>query len=200
MKECVNCKYGKGIGSDVWCGHDPKGKESYMFETDCSYYKNIHDSDNMDICQTDMEFGQKYQQIKRAMINDPKLHQKLLDPIKEWQTWVDLDIDNIKRLTYYLLQELVFTEPLTSVTKIIPLTDNNDMKIGVTLYVDKDCIYTTNTIKNDYSPLFISTDDIVSVLAELLDNEDNYIMREACHRIAWELHIVDDLKDKINKR
>lgn len=200
MKECVNCKYGKGIGSDVRCGHDPKGKESYMFETDCSYYQNIHDSDNMDICQTDMEFGQKYQQIKRAMINDPKLHQKLLDPIKEWQTWIDLDIDDIERLTYYLLQELVFTEPLTSVTKIIPLTDNNDMQIGVTLYVDKDCIYTTNAIKNDYSPLFISTDDIVSVLAELLDNEDNFIMQEACHRIAWKLHIVDDLKDKINKR
>ena len=44
MKECVNCKYGKGIGSDVWCGHDPKGKESYMFETDCPYYKNIDDN------------------------------------------------------------------------------------------------------------------------------------------------------------
>ena len=43
MRECVNCKYGKGIGSDVWCGHDPKGKESYMFETDCPYYKNIDD-------------------------------------------------------------------------------------------------------------------------------------------------------------
>lgn len=157
-------------------------------------------SDNMDMRQTDMEFGQKYQQIKRAMMNDPKLHQKLLDPIKEWQTWIDLDIDDIKKLTYYLLQELVFTEPLTSVTKIIPLTDDNDMKIGVTLYVDKDCIYTTNVIKNDYSPLFISTDDIISVLAELLDNEDNFIMQEACHRIAWKLHIVDDLKDKINKR
>ena len=200
MKECVNCKYGKGIGSDVWCGHDPKGKESYMFETDCPYYKNIHDSDNMDICQIDTDFGQKYQQIKRAMMNDSKLRQKLLDPIKEWQTWVDLDIDDIEKLTYYLLQELVFTEPLTSVTKIIPLTDNNDMKIGITLYVDKDCIYATNSIKNDYSPLFISTDDIVSVLAELLDNEDNFIMQEACHRIAWKFHIVDDLKDKINKR
>lgn len=157
-------------------------------------------SDNMDMCQTDIEFGQKYQQIKRAMMNDSKLRQKLLDPIKEWQTWIDLDIDDVERLTYYLLQELVFTEPLTSITKIIPLTDNNDMKIGVTLYVDKDCIYTINAIKNDYSPLFISTDDIVSVLAELLDNEDNFIMQEACHRIAWKLHIVDDLKKKINER
>ncbi len=68
------------------------------------------------------------------------------------------------------------------------------------LGLDKDCIYTTNSIKNDYSPLFISTDDIVSVLAELLDNEDNFIMREACHRIAWKLHIVDDLEKKINER
>ena len=160
----------------------------------------VYMSDNMDMCQTDMEFGQKYQQIKRAMMNDPKLRQKLLDPIKEWQTWVDLDMDDVQKLTYYLLQKLVFTEALTSVTKIIPLIDDNDMKIGVTLYVDKDCIYTTNSIKNDYSPLFISTDDIVSVLAELLDNEDNFIMREACHRIAWKLHIVDDLKKKINER
>ena len=86
MKECVNCKYGKGIGSDVWCGHDTKGKENYMFETDYPYYKNIHDSNNIDICQTDMGFGHKYQQIKRAMMNDPKLRQKLLDPIKEWQS------------------------------------------------------------------------------------------------------------------
>lgn len=39
MRECVNCKYSKGIGSDVWCGHDPKGKESYMFETDCPYFR-----------------------------------------------------------------------------------------------------------------------------------------------------------------
>lgn len=44
IRECVNCRYGKGIGSDVWCGHDPKGKESYMFETDCPYYKNIDDN------------------------------------------------------------------------------------------------------------------------------------------------------------
>ena len=43
MRECVNCKYGKGLGSDVWCRHNPKGKESYMFETDCPYYKNIDD-------------------------------------------------------------------------------------------------------------------------------------------------------------
>lgn len=28
----------KGI-RDVWCGHDPKGKESYMFETDCPYFR-----------------------------------------------------------------------------------------------------------------------------------------------------------------
>lgn len=29
-RECSNCEYGRGIGSDVWCGHDPKGKETYM--------------------------------------------------------------------------------------------------------------------------------------------------------------------------
>ena len=41
MRECVNCVYSRGLGSDVWCGHDPKGNESYMFETDCPYFRWI---------------------------------------------------------------------------------------------------------------------------------------------------------------
>lgn len=41
MRECVNCKHNKGLGSNVWCGHEPKGKESYMMETDCPYYENV---------------------------------------------------------------------------------------------------------------------------------------------------------------
>lgn len=39
MRECVNCKHSRGLGSDVWCGHKPKGKESYMSETDCIFYE-----------------------------------------------------------------------------------------------------------------------------------------------------------------
>ena len=41
MKECVNCVYSRGIMSDVWCGHKPKGKETYMptKDTDCPYYE-----------------------------------------------------------------------------------------------------------------------------------------------------------------
>lgn len=41
MKECVDCKYSRGIGSDVWCGHKPTGKETYMpkKDTDCPYYE-----------------------------------------------------------------------------------------------------------------------------------------------------------------
>ena len=35
--------------------------------------------------------------------------------------------------------------------------------------------------------------DVFNVAA-ILDNEDNFIMREACYRIAWKLRIVDDLK------
>lgn len=30
MRECINCIYSKGLGSDVWCEHNPKGKESYI--------------------------------------------------------------------------------------------------------------------------------------------------------------------------
>ena len=38
-RECINCKYSRGLGSDVWCGHKPQGKESYMSETDCIYFE-----------------------------------------------------------------------------------------------------------------------------------------------------------------
>lgn len=38
-RECVNCKYSRGGGSDVWCNHNPKGKETYMVETDCPYFE-----------------------------------------------------------------------------------------------------------------------------------------------------------------
>lgn len=41
MRECTNCKYGIGIGSDVWCGHEPKGNESYMCDTDCPYWETM---------------------------------------------------------------------------------------------------------------------------------------------------------------
>ena len=38
-RECVNCEYGCGGGSDVYCTHKPRGKESYMCDTDCKYFK-----------------------------------------------------------------------------------------------------------------------------------------------------------------
>lgn len=38
MRECKNCIYSRGGGSDVWCTHEPKGKESYMCDTDCPYW------------------------------------------------------------------------------------------------------------------------------------------------------------------
>ena len=43
MNECVNCRYGRGGGSDVWCGHEPRGKETYMpiKDTDCPYYESM---------------------------------------------------------------------------------------------------------------------------------------------------------------
>ena len=39
IRECINCEHSCGGGSDVWCEHNPKGKESYMHETDCPYFK-----------------------------------------------------------------------------------------------------------------------------------------------------------------
>lgn len=38
-RECVNCEYGCGGGSDVYCTHEPRGKEAYMHDTDCEYFK-----------------------------------------------------------------------------------------------------------------------------------------------------------------
>lgn len=45
MRECIHCKYSRGLGSDVWCDHDPKGKESYMMETDCPYFEPMRFGD-----------------------------------------------------------------------------------------------------------------------------------------------------------
>lgn len=39
MRECINCEYSRGIGSDVWCGDGHTEYETYMRETDCPYYK-----------------------------------------------------------------------------------------------------------------------------------------------------------------
>lgn len=154
----------------------------------------------MKYSRTDNNFGEKYAKIKRAFMTDPMLRQKHLDPIKEWQTWIDLNNEDLQKLTNYLLHELVFNEPLTSITKIIPLVENNDLKVGVTLYMDKDCIYATNSIKNSFSPLFISANDLVNILEELIgEDEHNFAMREAYYKIAWKLQIVDDLKDKMRR-
>jgi hypothetical protein len=149
--------------------------------------------------RTDNGFGQDYKKIKQALKKDPVLRQDLKDPIREWQTWLDMDDEKLRDLTYYLLQELVFNEPLTSITKIIPLIENNDLKVGVTVYMDDECIYATNKVKNDYSPLFISANDIVNVLAELTeeDRENEYAIRYITHKLAWKLKIIDELKDKL---
>lgn len=45
MRECINCKHSRGLGSDVWCSHNPKGNESYMSETDCPYYEEVRWND-----------------------------------------------------------------------------------------------------------------------------------------------------------
>lgn len=149
--------------------------------------------------RTDRNFGQDYAKTKHALMKDPTLRQDLKDPIKEWQTWMDMDDEKLRDLTYYLLQELVFNEPLTSITKIIPLIEDDDLKVGVTIYMGNECIYATNEVKNDWSPLFISANDIVNVLAELTeeDRENEYAIRYITHKLAWKLKIIDELKDKL---
>lgn len=51
MRECVNCKHSRGLGSDVWCGKGHKEYTTYMIETDCPYfeemdYKNDSEKEN----------------------------------------------------------------------------------------------------------------------------------------------------------
>ena len=38
LREYVNCKCSRGIGFDVWYGHNLKENGLYMSETDCSYF------------------------------------------------------------------------------------------------------------------------------------------------------------------
>lgn len=150
----------------------------------------------MRIATTDKDFGKDYTTFKRNLQRDGFLRTNNKDPIKDWQTWLDLNDDNLKDLTYYLLHELVFNEPLTSITKIIPFMDSMDFKVGVTLYLDSESVYTTNTIKDGNSPLFISAEDLVNVLNELVEEDENYMMKEAFFKIAWKLRIINELKDK----
>lgn len=41
MKDCTDCKKSRGLGSDVWCG-DGHPYESYMHETKCPYFEDMH--------------------------------------------------------------------------------------------------------------------------------------------------------------
>lgn len=128
-------------------------------------------------------------------LRDNSIKLKNKDPIKDWQTWIDLDNDDLKNLTYYLLHELVFNEVITSITKIIPFMDSNDIKVGVTLYRNTNGVYNTHSnIKHDKTPLFISTEDLVNVLNELIEEDDtNYMMNRVIFKIAWKLKIIDEL-------
>ena len=154
----------------------------------------------MEMYGNNHNFGQDYLKIKEAFMRDPRLRNKIKDPIKEWQTWIDLDNEDLKELTYYLLSNLVFNELLTSITKIIPLVENNDLMIGITLYMDKNCIYATNNVKKYPAPLFISTYDLVNVLSELIEEEsDNFMLREAYYNIAHKLQIIHELMEKKNE-
>ncbi len=153
----------------------------------------------MEIHSTNKNFGQDYRKIKEAFMRAPVLRQKVKDPIKEWQTWIDLDNESLRDLTNYLLSELVFNEPLTSITKIIPLVENNDLMVGISLYLDKEAMYATNTTKEYPAPLFISTEDLVNMLNELINEEDGpsgFLIKEFCYKLAYKLRIVHEL----NKR
>ena len=157
----------------------------------------------MKIVKTDNNFAEDYNKIKEALMHDPRLC-NAKNPIKEWQTWIDLNDEDLQKLTYYLLSELVFNKPLTSMSTLIPLVEGNDIMVGLSLYMDRECAYATHTIKNDHSPLFISSEDLVNVLVELINEEkgrpESYIAEHAYHKLAWKLHLIDDLKDKIKYR
>ena len=151
----------------------------------------------MKIVGTNNNFAEDYNKIKEALMHDPRLR-NAKNPLKEWQTWIDLNDEDLQKLTYYLLSELVFNKPLTSISTIIPLIEGNDIMVGLSVYMDKESTYATHTIKNDRSPLFISSEDLVNVLVELINEEDyNYEVRHAYHKLAWKLHIIEDLKDKM---
>lgn len=150
----------------------------------------------MEIQGTNRNFGKDLNELKQALMSNPRLQDAYKDPIPDWKTWIDLTDEDLKDLTEYLLHQLVFNEVLTSITKIIPLIEDHDFKVGVTLYSDEQCVYTTHEIRNDNTPLYISTKDLVDILNEELEQEENYCVREVYYRLAHKLRIVRELKDK----
>ena len=151
----------------------------------------------MEIQRADTNFRKDYSRTKRESMKEFNLWEKTQNPIKNWQSWIDLDIGNIKDLTDYLLQGLVFNPVVTSITSIIPLVQGNDLKVGVSLFLNEENIYKTYDIKTSFTPMFVSTNDLVTVLNELIEeNKDNCQMRYAYHKLAWKLHIIDELKER----
>ena len=74
MRECNNCKFGRGIGSDVWCGHEPKGNESYMYDTDCPYWTTMN--------HATYEWSEKINGINMTFMTEPKYYaQNGLSPL-----------------------------------------------------------------------------------------------------------------------
>ena len=136
MRECVNCKYSKGSGSDVWCGHNPKGDEAYMFETDCPYFRWWNDdekrftTDYSDFLQNDKTF------IKRG--NERLTYKEIVDLLNEQQAtitelakkWRVLSQENVQLKDYI---DTIF-EDNTHICKYLDVED-------VQFYCDKNKNY-----------------------------------------------------------
>ena len=73
IRECGNCLFSRGIGSDVWCEHEPPGKTTYMArqDTDCPYYEPIPiyaKLKSTDITEPNMEGGKDLEILDPVMI------------------------------------------------------------------------------------------------------------------------------------
>lgn len=98
MRECNNCKHSGGIGSDVWCNHNPKGNESYMFETDCPYYE-YHDRSKGVPSKT----TKRYKRLSDNLLN--KLNKKN-QQLKKENEQLKKENKKLKELVEYFADEL----------------------------------------------------------------------------------------------
>ena len=121
------------------------------------------------------------------------------------KSFIDYDIEDIEKITNKLLAELVLNEHCTSVSRVIPLVEDHPLKMVMGVYMDEENLINTHRcIKDDKTPVFLSTYDIIHYMVKiLLDNNESMFFHELSymfHKLAYDLRFIDEFKEEYNKK
>ena len=126
-------------------------------------------------------------------------------PEPVYKSFIDYDIEDIEKITNKLLAELVLNEHCTSVSRVIPLVEDHPLKMVMGLYMDEEnLINTCQCIKDDKTPAFLSTYDIIQCMVKILhDNKGSMLYHELSymfHRLAYDLRFIDEFEEEYHKK